>query len=512
MPIAILRSLFVFLFVSLSATAANLAAGPGRAYPSPCAAIQAAQAGDVVEAEAGASWPDDYCVITAPGLTIRSTGAARARIEASGNGYEANGNAIWVVAARDVTIDGFEFHGATDGTAILATPNGRFTLRNSYLHGNRAGLAVSGGADSEIVVENTEFARHGAGHNIDIGPVARFVLRFSYSHHAAQGHLVRSRAAESHLLYNRLTQESGAAAAPVAVPAGRAFLIGNVVQRSEESLEGCVVDAGATGLYAISNTFVNNGTECALTQATPRSVIRNNIFAGANAVAPESNFAGEADFVDAAAHDYRLRSISGAINTAVALPAGLDSLFEYAHPLCGVPRTTVGAADMGAFEYGAPDRAGCSAAALDTVEPPRSAASSAHTLIALSTGSARPGEVASVNLFLFNVASSSAAAQWTLTYPPGAFQSIEVRPGPAALAAGKSVYCSGYSANSMTCLLTGPNLAAMSNGIAAFVDFRVPAAAAPGAVAGVSISGSVSAAALGDAIASRTMNGSVTFR
>ena len=49
----------------------------------------------------------------------------------------------------------------------------------------------------------------GQSHNIYVNQVAQFTLKFSYSHDAIIGHLVKSRAYQNSILYNRFTGESG---------------------------------------------------------------------------------------------------------------------------------------------------------------------------------------------------------------------------------------------------------------------------------------------------------------
>ena len=70
------------------------------------------------------------------------------------------------------------------------------------------------GADpqSDVLVEHSEFHHNGAGdgysHNLYIGQVRSFTLRFCSSHHERTGHLVKSRAQASSILYNRLMDEA----------------------------------------------------------------------------------------------------------------------------------------------------------------------------------------------------------------------------------------------------------------------------------------------------------------
>ena len=86
-------------------------------------------------------------------------------------------------------------------------------MRGCYFHDNEDGILTGGGASTEVIVEYSEFADNGNGdgfsHNMYIGHEGRFTLRYSYSHAAKVGHLVKSRAAENYILYNRLSGEDG---------------------------------------------------------------------------------------------------------------------------------------------------------------------------------------------------------------------------------------------------------------------------------------------------------------
>jgi hypothetical protein len=64
-----------------------------------------------------------------------------------------------------------------------------------------------------------------------IGP-GTFTLRYSYSHDCNQGHLVKSRAYENHITYNRLSSETSPTSYEIDLPdGGLSYVIGNVVQQ-----------------------------------------------------------------------------------------------------------------------------------------------------------------------------------------------------------------------------------------------------------------------------------------
>ena len=177
--------------------AAVLHVGAGRKLTRPSAAAQVARDGDIVEIDAGL-YEGDAAIWTQHGLTIRGVGG-RAHLRA--NGAHAESKAIWVIKGSNTTIENVEFSGAAvphrNGAGIRQEGAG-LTVRNCYFHHNENGILTGANPDSDIVVEHSEFAYNGYGdgysHNLYIGTVRSFTLRYSYVHHAVVGHNVKSRA------------------------------------------------------------------------------------------------------------------------------------------------------------------------------------------------------------------------------------------------------------------------------------------------------------------------------
>jgi hypothetical protein len=93
--------------------------------------------------------------------------------------------------------------------------------------------------------------------------------------------------------------------------------------------------------------------------------------------------------------------------------------------------------------------------------------------LSLSSGSVVAGQTISLDLSLTAPAvGGPAGLQWTLSYPAATFSSVMVVAGPAAVAAGKSVSCSG-SSGSYTCMLFGLNNVTLSSGVVATATFTV---------------------------------------
>jgi hypothetical protein len=374
------------LLAAAGARAETRNVGPGKAYAKPCLAFAAAQDGDLIEIDASGSYDGDVCAIARNGLTIRGVNG-RAHIDAAGK--NAAGKGIWVIQGNDTTIEDIELSGCTvpDKNGAGIRQEGRnLTVRGCFLHDNENGILTGAGVDSAIVIEESEFARNGAGdgqsHNMYIGEVGHFTLRSSYSHHGKVGHLVKSRALRNTIEYNRLTDETGNASYELDLPQGGAsYVIGNLFQKSADAGNGGFISYAReakrnanSALWVVNNTFVNqrsNGTFVACAQDVATLVLRNNIFAGSGtpsdlgAAISEGNFAGDAKFVNAAQYDFSLGAASPALEGSVAPGVGagqsLTPSCQYAHPAHAVRRVASGMLDRGALERGSNDSTPCGA-------------------------------------------------------------------------------------------------------------------------------------------------------
>ncbi|XXF79951.1 right-handed parallel beta-helix repeat-containing protein [Myxococcaceae bacterium GXIMD 01537] len=379
-PLPSRSSLLVLLLLPLSASAATLTVGPGKTHATPKDAAAVARDGDIIEISAGVY--RDEAIWKAHGLTIRGVGGGRAHLDAAGLTL-ANRKAIWVIQGNGTTVENIEFSGASvpdkNGAGIRQEGAG-LTVRNCYFHDNENGVLAGDKADSDILIESSEFARNGAGdgqsHNMYINRVRSFTLRFSDSHAARVGHLVKSRAYSTFILYNRLTSGDGNPSYEIDLPnGGRARVVGNQIHQGTAAENSTLLSFGAEGttnpeqaLFVINNTFVNDRTAGATfvrIAGTPTARVFNNLFIGkgtplSGTATQESNLVTETPgLVDSARFDYHLLATSPAVN-AGSEPGmdGTDALapaFQYVHPLGGEPRQRLGSAwDVGAFEFGEP--------------------------------------------------------------------------------------------------------------------------------------------------------------
>jgi Right handed beta helix region len=356
--------------------------GPDKQFKTPCQAMPHTSTGDTVEIDSAGDYKGDVCAWTANELTLRGVGDARAHIDAAGK--SAQGKGIWVIAGNDTTVENVEFSGGTssDQNGAGIRQEGRnLKIRNCYFHDNQEGILAGDNPQSEILIEFSEFGYNGSGdgstHNIYVSHVGKFTLQFSYSHHAKIGHLLKTRAAENYIQYNRLSDEAdGTASFEIDISnRGTSYVIGNVIEQGPQTDNSAIVAYGMEGpdprnpgsqLYVINNTFVNDlpdsGTFIIMRPdiSTP-AIVMNNIFWGRGTVMTQRNavmsgnlIQKDPKFVDPADYDYRLQSRSPALGAGTKpQPAFVHS--QYIHPACGAPRGEDTSADVGAFSATIPD-------------------------------------------------------------------------------------------------------------------------------------------------------------
>ncbi len=377
------------LFITLSflclqfAFATTFKVGASRTYTSPNALYKAnvVNHGDIIEIDAG-----DY-VGTASfakwavnNLIIKGVGG---RPHLIANGQNLQGKGIWIISGNNATIENIEFSGATvpdKNGAGIRQEGTDLTIRNCYFHHNENGI-LTGANAGDIVVEFSEFSYNGYGdgftHNIYVGHVKSFTLRYSYMHHAKIGHNVKSRATKNYILYNRIMDEAtGNSSRLIDLPnGGFTMIMGNLIMQGPNAPNNNLVGYGLEGLsntaphelHFINNTLVNKRSSAVfltIKSGTAIANISNNIFAGVGTVVngpttTKSNNTVDTSianilFTDEVNYDYRLQTNSPAINAGTSISAvngfSLTPNKQYVHPINNTTRTTVGIIDVGAYE------------------------------------------------------------------------------------------------------------------------------------------------------------------
>jgi len=126
----------------------------------------------------------------------------------------------------------------------------------------------------------------------------------------------------------------------------------------------------------------------------------------------------------------------------------------------------------------------------------------AASLLSLPTVAGAPGSTVDLPISFTSGTGTTAGLQWTFAMPPGAV-SFTVQGGPAATAAGKSLYCQGN-----ICLVTGLNANTIGNGVVATVSVTLSPAAA--GVLSIPLTSPVEALLDGSGAAITANSGSIT--
>jgi hypothetical protein len=359
----------------IDASRRRLRVGPGQRYPRIVDAAAAAGDGDVIEIEAGdypgavATWPQH-------GLLIRGVGG---RPHIAANDQRVADRDVWLFTGDDVVVENVEISGArspkyNNGAAIRHIGR-NLTLRHVHLHHSENGVLIGNDYPdtNRVLVEYSQFGFNGDGvgyaHNLYIGRSHELVMRYSYSHDATGGHLLKSRASRTVLEYNRLSDEAGNSSYVIDIPnGGDALVLGNVLEQGARAVNKYVISFAAeepaypvSELRVINNTLYNrtyNGVFVHQYLEVPTQVINNVAIGTPLALVESDHLAGitrEANLTRVdhgleSPRDYRfaLTFDSPAVDAGTAIAPAPQR--EYVHPVGWRKRQTVDRLDIGAYE------------------------------------------------------------------------------------------------------------------------------------------------------------------
>jgi hypothetical protein len=288
-----------------------------------------------------------------------------------------------VLSGPNTVVRNVELSGAAvpdhNGAAIRLEGDGDLTLRGSYIHHNEDGILVGGSANTDVVVDGSEFSANGFGdgqsHHIYISGAHSFTMRYSYSHGVKVGHLLKSRAAVNDIFYNRLSAESSTSSYELDISnGGLTRVVGNVIEQGANTNNSNMLAYAAEGasnpdsqLSVVNNTFVNDrpGSATAVFvggSVTSPVLVVNNISVGQTTFVNQpaaqlgSNcLPSDALFVNRSAFDYHLQQASPCRDAGTASVAGGLPSEQYVYDLGHEARSVVaGAPDAGAFEWAPP--------------------------------------------------------------------------------------------------------------------------------------------------------------
>lgn len=243
--------------------------GPAHAIKTLAEASKLAKAGAVIEVESG-TYIADVALWQQDNVTVRAVGG-RVRLLAQGDAVEGKG--IWVVRAKGMRVEGFDFEGAavpSRNGAGIRLDTGTLHVKNCGFFHNEMGLLTNNDPNTELEVEDSEFAYNmrpdGHNHNLYVGRIARLSVTGSYFHHAHIGHLLKSRAAVNHIAGNRLVDGPGGRASyELEFPnGGMAYVTGNTISQSPTTENRLLISFGAEGyawphneIHLEGNTLIN---------------------------------------------------------------------------------------------------------------------------------------------------------------------------------------------------------------------------------------------------------------
>lgn len=247
-----------------------LRVGHGAGALSVAEAARIARDGDRIEIFAGdysgavASWPQSRLEIRAVGGPVRIHAAGR----------HAEGKAIWVIRNGVFDIEGIAFHGArvpARNGAGIRFERGHLRLHRCSFFDNEMGLLTANDASAHLALDGCVFARNGVppapdgtgargpiGHGLYVGRIASLHVRACHLSQGRVGHLLKTRARSSRILYSRLSDDAGGSASYELefAEGGDALVMGCLIVQEEGTRNATLLSYGAEGLRWPRNALV----------------------------------------------------------------------------------------------------------------------------------------------------------------------------------------------------------------------------------------------------------------
>lgn len=272
-------------------------------------AARMARAGAIIDVDSG-TYAGDVAVWTQDNVTLRAVGG---RVRLLARGAAAEGKGIWVVRAHGMRVEGFDFEGAavpSRNGAGIRLESGSLQVRNCRFMHNEMGLLTNNDPHTVLEIENSEFAYNqrpdGHNHNLYAGQIARLTVTGSYFHHAHIGHLLKSRAAMSRIVNNRLVDGAGGTASyELEFPnGGKVYVAGNTIAQSIGTENPILISFGAEG-YKWPRNEINLANNT-LVNPLPRGGVFLQVAPGADAIRAVNNrLAGMGTLESAGPGEYR---------------------------------------------------------------------------------------------------------------------------------------------------------------------------------------------------------------
>jgi len=245
----------------------TLAVGPTRALRTPTAAAAVAHDGDRITIDPGTY--DGCAVWRQSNLLIEGVGG-RPQLK----GKLCEDQAIWLIRGNQIVVANVEFsdaHSTSNNGAGIKFTGRSLTVRRSVFIHNENGILVGPNPKSHVRIVDSEFRLNGkcrpdCAHGIYISRVASLTVTSSKFENQLEGHHIKSRAALTELIGNRIEDGlDGTASMSVDLPnGGTAVIRSNYFQkgpRAESRMTFISIgEEGATnpskGVLITQNSFL----------------------------------------------------------------------------------------------------------------------------------------------------------------------------------------------------------------------------------------------------------------
>ncbi|MDR2774128.1 MAG: hypothetical protein LBC19_05200 [Tannerella sp.] len=246
-----------------------LQVGVDKPFKTIKAAAEAAGNNTVVEIDAG-TYKGDVTVWTQDNLVIRSAGG---EVILDADGKHVDGKGIWEMKGGKVCVEGITFINAKapdQNGAGIRLSNGQLTVTGCRFLHNEMGILTNNEQSISLTVRNSEFGYGGYGdgysHNMYVGHISMADISGCWFHHAANGHLIKSRAALSHIYCNLIADGNDAdarASYEIDIPSGgQAVIAGNIIQKSPTPENPHVINFAreSNTYYPVNRIFIAHNT------------------------------------------------------------------------------------------------------------------------------------------------------------------------------------------------------------------------------------------------------------
>ncbi|MDR2763578.1 MAG: hypothetical protein LBB90_00925 [Tannerella sp.] len=246
-----------------------LQVGADKPFKTIKAAAEAAGNNTVVEIDAG-TYRGDVALWTQDHLVIRAVGG---EVILDADGKYVDGKGIWEMRGGKVCVEGITFINAKvpdqNGAGIRLASGQLTVIGCRFLH-NEMGILTANEQSISLTVRNSEFGYGGYGdgysHNLYVGHIGWTDISGCWFHHAANGHLIKSRAALSHIYCNLIADGNDAdarASYEIDIPSGgQAVIVGNIIQKSPTPENIYVISFAkeSSTHYPVNRIFIAHNT------------------------------------------------------------------------------------------------------------------------------------------------------------------------------------------------------------------------------------------------------------